>query len=225
MKLSSRAVVMCAVFGILVAPACEIRIQRGETSGQTSPDPTGGAGAGAGTGGGGASSTLTPEERADLDALQHADPIEVARITDTAAFAAVTTNNLVGAQMVDPSTLDATTAAQLIDSVAPEAIDAALVWSQSVEASVFSPGIVPKNECIEPPNNCPFTTMCPDIPGRCFVTNCGKGSCPFCPEYLQNLVIKGWCAYGCMKGSEMTGGAFILQTKFPIVGDPYCFPK
>lgn len=55
--------------------------------------------------------------------------------------------------------------------------------------------------------------------------NCDKGSCPLCPEHLQNLVIKGWCAYGYMKGSEMTGGAFILQTRFKLQGDPYCFAK
>jgi len=222
MKISSRAVVLCVVLGMLVAPACEIHFQQGETSGQAPPGST----SGAGTGGGGAASTLTPEEAADLDALRHADPIEVARITDTATFAAVTANNLVGLQMVDPSTLDATTAAQLIDSVAPDAITAALAWSQSVEESVFTPGIITKNECVAPPSNCPWTTKCGDIaPGTCFVTNCGKGSCKFCPEHLQNLVVEGWCAYGCMKGSEMTGGAFILKTRFALPDLPYCFAR
>lgn len=222
MKISSRAVVLGAVFGLLVAPACEIHIQQGEASGHAPSGATSGAGAG----GGGAASTLTPEEAADLDALQHADPIEVARVTDTAAFAAVTANNLVGLQAVDPSTLDAASAAQLIDSVAPDAISAALLWSQSVEASVFTPGIFPKHECAESPSKCPLMTSCAHLfPGTCFVTNCGKGSCKFCPEYLQNLVVEGWCAYGCMQGSEMTGGAFILQTKFALTGDPFCFPK
>lgn len=224
MKMSSPAVVLCAALGVLIAPACEIHIQRGETSGQAPPDPTSGAGAGAGTGDGGAASTLTPEELADLDALQQADPIEVARIRDTAAFAAVTTNNLVGLQIVDPSTLDATTAAQLVDAAAPEAIKTALAWSQAVESSVFSPGIIPKNECIESPNNCPFMTTCSNVPGTCFVTQCGKGSCPTCPELFQNIVIEGWCAYGCMKGSEVTGGGFILQTRWGS-SDARCFPR
>ncbi len=220
MKMSSRTVVLCTVLGALVAPACEIHIQQGETSGQTPSDPTSGAGAGTG----GTTSTLTPEELADLDGLQKADPIEIARITDTAAFAAVTTNNLVGAQIVDPSTLDATTAAQLIDSVAPDAINAALAWSQTVEESVFTPRIYPKNECIQPPNNCPFTSTCPNVSGTCYVTDCGKGSCPLCPELFQNLVIEGWCAYGCMKGSEVTGGGFILQTKWGS-SDLRCFSQ
>ena len=143
MKSSSRVVVLCAVFGALVTPACEIRIQQGDASSQVPPDPTSGAGAGAGAGE--PTSTLTPEELAAIEALRNADPVEVARITDTAAFAAVTTNNLVGAQIVDPSTLDAATAAQLIDSVAPDAINAALAWAQSVDPSTLSVGIYPKS--------------------------------------------------------------------------------
>src|SRR5512132_3324445 len=170
MKIPTRAIVLCAALGALAAPACEIHIQQGETSGHAPP----GATSGAGTGGGGATSTLTPEEAADLDALRHADPIEVARVTDTAAFAAVTANNLVGLQAVDPSTLDAASAAQLIDSVAPDAINAAIAWAQTVEASVFTPGIIPKNECAGPPSECPFMTSCAHLfPGTCFVTNCG----------------------------------------------------
>lgn len=221
MKISSRAVVLCAVLGALVAPACEIRIQQRETSGQTPPDKTSGAGAGTG----GATSTLTPEELAAIDALQKADPIEITRITDTAAFAAVTTNNLVGAQIVDPSTIDAATAEQLIDSVAPDAINAALAWAQSIDPSTLSIGDYPKPECTEPPNNCPYTIKCPNVPGLCAVTQCGEGSCPMCPGYAKNVVIKGWCAYGCMNGTEITGGGFLLQTRFALPIPPICFAK
>lgn len=221
MKTSSSAAVLCAVLGMLIVPACEIHFQKGETSGQTAPDPTSGTGAGTG----GATSTLTPEELAAVDALQKADPIEIARITDTAAFAAVTTNNLVGAQIVDPSTLDAATAAQLIDSVAPDAINAALAWAQSVDPSTLSVGVYPKPECTEPPNNCPYTAKCPNVPGVCIITQCGKGGCPTCPDLFENIVISGWCAYGCMKGTEVTGGGFILQTKFPLLAKPICFEK
>lgn len=218
MKSSSRVVVLCAVFGALVTPACEIRIQRGDASGQTPPDATGGAGAGEPT------STLTPEELAAIEALQKADPVEVALVTDTAAFAAVTTNNLISAQMVDPSTLDATTVSQFIDSVAPDAINAALAWSQSIDPSTLPTGIYPKPECIDPPNNCPYTIKCPNVPGMCAVTQCGRGSCPTCPGFFENLIIEGWCAYGCMKGSEVTGGGFILQTRWGST-NPKCFEK
>lgn len=215
MKMSS-CLALCAVFGALVTPACEIKIGPG-TSGETSTDPT------TTTGAGGAGGAWTPEELAAFDAIQNADPIEIAKITDTAAFAAVTTSNLVAAQGVDPATLDATTASQLVDSVAPDGINAALAWAQSVDPSLFSAGIYPKYECGDPPNNCPYTTKCSQHPGWvCSVTNCGQGSCPNCPEFFQNLVVKGWCAYGCMKGTEIVGGAFILQTKW-LPTEAYCF--
>jgi hypothetical protein len=218
MKMSSRGVALCAVLGVLVAPACVIKIGPG-TSGETTPDPTTGAGAG------GAAATWTPEELAAFDAIQNADPNEVAKVTGTAAFAAVSASNLIATQMVDPAALDAASASQLVDSVAPAAIDAALTWAQSVDLSAITPGYSPKYECGDPPNNCPYTTKCVEFPGWvCSVTGCGQGSCPDCPEFLQNLIIKGWCAYGCMKGTEITGGAFILQTQWAPNG-PFCFPK
>ena len=220
MKSSSRAVVLCAVLGALVTPACEIRIRQEETSGQAPPDPTSGAG-----GTGDPTSTLTPEELAAIDALQKADPVEIALVTDTAAFAAVTTNNLISAQMADLSTLDATTAAQLIDSVAPDAINAALAWSQSIDPSTLPTGIYPKEECTNPPHDCAYTMRCPNVPGICTVTQCGEGSCPMCPGFSENVLIKGWCAYGCMKGTEVTGGGFILQTRFALPIPPICFEK
>ncbi len=219
MKRSSRndAFAVCAVIGVLVASGCEITIGPG-TSGETTPDSTTSAGAG------GAGGTWTPEDLAAFDAIQRADPDEVAKVTGTAAFAAVTASNLVAAQMVDPATLDATSASKLVGSVAPDAITAALVWAQSVDPSAFSAGIYPKYECIEPPNSCPARIKCPELKGSCSVTQCGKGSCPFCPELFQNLIISGWCAYGCMNGAEMVGGAFTLQTQWGP-GQTFCFPK
>lgn len=217
-KVTSRVGVLCLVLVALVAPACEIHLQRG-TSGEPAPDPTGGAGAG-GTAGG-----WTSEELAAFDAIQNADPVEIARVTNMASFAAVSTSNFAGAQVGDPSTLDAATASQLIDSVAPDAINAALAWAQSADPSVFSALYSPKFECGDEPNNCPYVTKCKDFPGWvCSVTDCGQGTCPTCPEFLQSLLVKGWCAYGCMKGTEVTGGAFILQTKWAPNG-PFCFAK
>jgi hypothetical protein len=219
MKRSSRsdAVALFAVLGVLVASGCQITIGPG-TSGEPVPDSTTSAGAG------GAGGTLTPEELAAIEAIQKADPDEVARITGTAAFAAVTASNLVAVQMVDPATLDAASASQLVASVAPDAISAALGWAQSIDPSVFTAGIYPQFECIEPPHNCPLKAQCPELKAICSVTQCGNGGCATCPELFQNLVISGWCAYGCMRGSEMVGGAFALQTEWGA-GQTFCFPK
>lgn len=85
---------------------------------------------------------------------------------------------------------------------------------KSVDPSLFSAGIYPKYECIDPPLNCPPTTKCPEFGGSCSVTECSTSKCPYCPDLFENLVIEGWCSYGCMKGAEMVGGAFILQTRW-----------
>ncbi|MEP7122181.1 MAG: hypothetical protein ABJE95_14775 [Byssovorax sp.] len=216
MSMSIR-VTLYAVLGLLVVPACEIKIGSG-AGGETSVDPA------ITTGAGGGGTMWTPEQLAAFDAIQHADPIEIAKVTDTAAFAAVTTSNLVAMQQVDPATLDAAMASQLVDSAAPDGINAALAWAQSVDPSLFSAGINPKYECIDPPHNCPPNTKCPQFGGICSVTECSTGSCPYCPELFENLVIDGWCSYGCMKGAEIVGGAFILQTKWGST-PPQCIGK
>ena len=169
------------VVGVLIASGCQITIGPG-TSRETAPDSTTSGGAG---GAGGASGTWTPEELAAFDAIQKADPDQGAKITGTAAFAAVTTSNLVAAQMVDPATLDAASASQLVDSAAPDAISAALGWAQSVDPPVFTAGIYPKHECADPPHNCPTTTKCSEFKGICTVTQCGKGGCPTCPGFFR----------------------------------------
>jgi hypothetical protein len=177
-------------------------------------------------GGNGSSSPWTQEELAAFKDMANADPLVVARHTATASFAAVTAANLIAAKKVDPSTLDATTLAQLIDSVTPDAISAALSWEQSVDPGVFMAGIFPKFECTQPPRNCPYMTRCSQYPGwACIVTGCGAGSCPTCPESLANLVVKGWCTYGCMNGKDVVGEAYMFQTFFgPLLNGPHCFP-
>jgi hypothetical protein len=101
-EVTSRVGVLCLVFVAFVAPACEIHLQRG-ASGEPAPDPTG-------AGAGGAAGGWTSEELAAFDAIQNADPVEIARVTNMASFAAVSTSNFAGAQVGDPSTLDATPA-------------------------------------------------------------------------------------------------------------------
>lgn len=216
MKMSSCGA-LCAMFGALLAPACEIKIGQG-TSGETSAGSTTTAGAG------GSSGTWTPEERAADDAIQHADQAQVALLTATAAYAAAETASLVDAQGVDPSTLDAASVSQLVDASAPDGIAAALAWAQSVDPSLLPASYYPKFECIDPPTSCPHTVKCPNLPGVCVVTDCASGSCPSCPAF-SNVIIKSWCAYGCVSTTgDNIGGAYILNTFFGPDG-PHCFPK
>ncbi|QRN99415.1 hypothetical protein JRI60_10515 [Archangium violaceum] len=70
--------------------------------------------------------------------------------------------------------------------------------------------IIPEFECMQ--RGCPDTVQCGAA--RCFVTHCGKGSCTNCgglipvPDSFKNLVIKEWCAYGCMSASKSIGSAY-----------------
>lgn len=218
------ALVFVGTLCTLSAPACEIHIGSGAGTGGTD-NSMGGAGGTANTAGPPDTWTPTPEEQASLDALQNSDPAVAGRISATNAYAAVVTQNLVAAQVLDPSTLDKATASSLFDAAAPDAISTAVAWVQSVDPALFpASAIYPKYECMEPPNECPHATKCPQFGGSCFVIDCNQGSCPGCPDFVKNLISRGWCSYACMKGTEMVGGAFILQTVFGPT-QPFCIGK
>ncbi len=79
----------------------------------------------------------------------------------------------------------------------------------------------PQFECMD--LGCPATVRC----GRavCSVIHCGKGSCTYCPEPMpdvfKNLVLKSWCSYGCMTGSQRTGSAYGF---IPAIGGTFVGP-
>ena len=108
---------------------------------------------------------------------------------------------------------------------------AALDWlaeqiQMSIEPTNMAQGIMPDYSCMNSPYDCPANTKCPWLaPGGaiCSVTSCGTGSCPICPAIFPAVIVKSWCAYGCMKGKEMVGGAFMIQTRFRWLG-PVCIP-
>lgn len=86
--------------------------------------------------------------------------------------------------------------------------------------------ILPDDRCVEQPFGCPYRTQCPWLVyggAWCFVTSCGTGACPICPAIFPNLIVKSWCAYGCMRGTEYVGGAFLIQSRFGWHG-PVCIP-
>lgn len=98
------------------------------------------------------------------------------------------------------------------------------------EAAPMEGGIYPKYECTQPPYECPATKQCvfPSGSSVCHVTNCGEGKCPVCPDFISKPFIQGWCSYGCMRGTEMVGGAFILRTPFTkdlSKSSPFCIDK
>jgi hypothetical protein len=81
----------------------------------------------------------------------------------------------------------------------------------------------PQFECME--LGCPATVLC----GRavCSVIHCGKGSCSFCPEPMpdafKNLVLKCWCSYGCMTGTQRTGSAYgFIPSIGSLFAGPWC---
>ncbi len=113
-----------------------------------------------------------------------------------------------------------------------EEVDAdILAWmanetQMSIDPSDALQGIKPDFTCMDPPHDCPAKTQCQWLAfggALCTVTSCGLGSCPICPSIFPNVIVKSWCAYGCMKGKTMVGGAFMIQTRFRWIG-PFCIP-
>jgi hypothetical protein len=109
---------------------------------------------------------------------------------------------------------------------------AALDWLQnelqmSIDPSSEPQGFVPDFTCIDPPYNCPANVKCPLNGGGnaiCVVTSCGQGTCSACPIKSPGWVITSWCAYGCMKGKDVVGGAYGFWVRFLGWRGPLCFP-
>jgi hypothetical protein len=142
------------------------------------------------------------------------DPVELARVTATASYAAAATASFVGAQVADPEAVDPALIEQLFDQYAPIATEEALAWIDTVDPTALAGGgVLIKDLCLDPPYLCEQQTFCPWIVeggARCWVNECGTGSCPYCPVF-SNMIVRAWCSYGCMKGSDVVGGAFVLH--------------
>jgi hypothetical protein len=117
---------------------------------------------------------------------------------------------------------------EFIDPDEPEV--AALKWLENemqmpIDPSNEPQAFFPDFSCIEPPHNCPANVKCPDLArgALCIVTSCGTGACPTCPNFFGNAVIMSWCAYGCMKGKDVVGGAFGFWLRFSGWKGPVCF--
>ncbi|WP_437831328.1 hypothetical protein [Sorangium sp. So ce1153] len=223
-KIASRLVslLMLGLLGAVLIPGCVIRIGSDEGADDT-PQPRGP----------GDESTpeepaVTPEEttipeeptvtseEAAITALENVDPDEAALKNATAEYAAVTCSSLVQSQLTDTDDVDPEAVQQLFDQYAPIAIDQALAWMSSANASILAEGIrpAPEFECIKPPHECRATEVCPIGDGAvCIVTGCADGKCPWC-DLFGSLIYDGYCTYACMQGGRYWGYGFNLRLRF-----------
>jgi hypothetical protein len=215
--------VLCGSLGVVLAPACTIRI--GPGTGEDGPsDPVNGTGEPeepSDTGGG----TLTPEEQAAFEALQNVDPAEFTMKTAATSYAAAACASLVESQVADPATVDEATVTQLFEEYAPIAFDEALAWMETADPSLI-PLLVPEASCVLPPFSCPATVACSwgGEPVFCLATQCAEGPCPYCP-WFSKLVYEYYCVYGCIRpgaGNKLVGGAMLFRTIFGNWDGPHC---
>lgn len=223
-RFSKIAVTMLSgLYAACLAPGCVIQI--GSTGGD---GDLGGGGAtqtntsDTGTSTDTTSMGLTPDQQAAFD---NADPQQLALRSSAAVYGASALEALVDNQVSDPSTLDPAAIEALAAQFAPQAIEQAEQWATGIDLSSVpvEGGAYPKYECGDEPHKCPYNTSCPfgGDGAICVVTQCGTGKCPWCP-FGGNLVFKAWCAYACMRGKEVVGGAFILRTIFNNYNGPWC---
>ncbi|MDI3291207.1 hypothetical protein [Polyangium sp. 15x6] len=97
---------------------------------------------------------MTSEEEAQA-AFAKADPVEVARATAIASYAAVKTASLVEAQVLDPQAVDPVVLEQLVNQAAPIASDEALAWVDTLDVEALAQSIHPDFSCPEEPYLCP----------------------------------------------------------------------
>jgi hypothetical protein len=207
------ALLLCGSLGALLVPGCVIRIGPG-TGEDTSTDPTSTEGEPDGTDNPNEAG-MTPEEQAALESFESVDPDEFRFKTAATIYAASACASLVESRIPDPDAVDLETVSALFEQYAPIAVDEAMVWLDSVDPSVIPVDIKPDFSCRNDPYRCPDTVACSfgSEPYICWVTQCGKGPCPWCP-FLDSLVYKHYCVYGCTMSDKLVGGAIMLKTRF-----------
>jgi hypothetical protein len=215
------ALLLCGALVGLLVPGCTITIGPG-TGEELPSDPAGGEGeqnSPSGTG----EETLSPEEQDALEELQSVDPLEFRLKTAATTYAAVACAGLVESQIADPDSVDMETVTQLFDEYGPIAVDEAMAWMNSVDPSLIPVDIKPDFTCRNEPYLCPDTVACSfgSEPYVCWTTQCGKGPCPWCP-FLDSLVYKHYCVYGCTRSGKLMGGAVMLKTRFGGWNGPRC---
>lgn len=188
-----------ACFSAVMMPACVIRIGPGDGTDSTGVDP------GQGDPGGQQSPepALSPEEEAEAD-FAEVDPQELALAQ---AKSSLTTAYLVAqveSSGVDPNALDAVAIEELMQEHLPAASAWADEWIATLDPSTL-PQWSHNPDCVE--HGCLSAIPCkhnaPPVPHKCYVTDCGKSKCSYCPAWiadlLKSLVVTSWCSYVCVE--------------------------
>lgn len=230
---SSAGLLFAAALASLMVPGCTIHLGKGSGDGtdETQTDPTGGADSMVGQGGAGDGVGFTPEEQAAIDALQQADPQQVAIATAKASFVGYLINGTIETQGLDPENLEQETLTSLVNTYLPWALDQADTWLSTADPatlSMFPMGHPARNECAVE-FGCPYLVKClSPSTGRasvCAPNDCGDGRCRACPEWFggfAKIAMTGWCSYVCMDGTNVVGSAGTVVSKFKSVQLSFC---
>ncbi|HTN91887.1 MAG TPA: hypothetical protein VL242_49800 [Sorangium sp.] len=205
-------------------------------------DGTGGSGpADDGTGGSEAvdeGTGVSPEEQQiGEDAYAQIDPEELAFASALAGNMTCALTGAVESAQIDPTAIDDETLRALLEQYAPGAMDQARAWLAGIEPSTLAYTVMPKYEC-EEAYGCKPQPRCqqgyiPAMSHRCIINDCGKAKCPTCPDFvnelLQNLVIRSWCSYVCVKTGTsppevVAVGAGAISALRNIYFGPVCMP-
>lgn len=213
-----RSAVRVAVVALLagsVVSGCVIKLGKGGIGGES------GETGGSSDNGGGAGGLSDPQEG---DPFQNADPVEVNRQGLKASAAAYllqgTLEQGIELQGIDPDTIDAATAQQLIQDTWPGALGQAEAWISTLDPSVFEAQT-------EPPSayctslGCPAKVYCDsefyNKTITCYQQACGDAGCTTCPDWfgpLKHLIITAWCSYVCVDAGTVVGSAALVITRW-----------
>ncbi|WP_438027906.1 hypothetical protein [Sorangium sp. So ce233] len=215
------AVVLVGLAGYAVVPGCVIRVGPGDGDGawpgsgdgdSTPEDGAGGSGpVDDGTGGSEAVDDGTggsPEEQQlGEEIYAQLDPEELAFASALAGNMTCALAGAVESAQIDPAAIDDEALRALLEQYAPGAMELARAWLAGTDPSTLAYRVTPKFECARD-YGCEPTLPClqgyiPAVNHICYIDDCGTAKCPTCPdlvnEILQNVVIRSWCSYVCVK--------------------------
>ncbi|WP_438009062.1 hypothetical protein WME89_10375 [Sorangium sp. So ce321] len=181
---------------------------------------------------------VSPEEQQLVeDAYAQIDPEELAFASALAGNMTCALTGAVESAQIDPATLDDETLRALLEQYAPGALEQARAWLSGTDPSMLAYTVIPKYEC-EADYGCERQPRCqqgyiPAMSHRCIINDCGKAKCPTYPDFvnelLQNIAIRSWCSYVCVKTgtspSEVVAvGAGAISALRNIYFGPVCMP-